>query len=26
MYGLFQQHASQQLEEIRHAGTYKSEA
>ena len=25
MYGPFQQHASQQLEEIRHAGTYKSE-
>ena len=25
MYGSFQQHASQQLEEIRHAGTYKSE-
>jgi glycine C-acetyltransferase len=25
MYGSFQQHASQQLQEIRHAGTYKSE-
>jgi glycine C-acetyltransferase len=25
MYGAFQQHASQQLSEIRHAGTYKSE-
>jgi glycine C-acetyltransferase len=25
MYGAFQQHASQQLHEIRHAGTYKSE-